>query len=154
VAMVGAVVGALEAAVAKAGIVTALAAGFLVAAMLAAIITTIIAAFVASLFVAPVLVAWLRLGVLARVARKCRHGGLLAHSRIGGLVLAILARLAHVIDVAGAMAVAVDPFAALLHLLLAVGDDHAVVVFGVLEIVLAEDRIAGGLRVPGEGDVL
>ena len=42
----------------------------------------------------------------------------------------------------------------MLHLLLAVGEDDAVVVFGVLEIVLGENRITRGLRVASQGDVL
>lgn len=52
------------------------------------------------------------------------------------------------------MAAPVHSVAALLHLLLAEGEDDAVVVFGVLEIVLSENRITRGLRVASQGDVL
>ena len=44
-------------------------------------------------------------------------------------------------------------FAALLHLLLAVGEDDAIVMLCVLEIVLCQHRVAGRLRVTGKRDV-
>jgi len=133
----------------------------LLAAVLAPIVTPLIAPLVTTvltpLLMSAILVALLGgLRFLAGMAGKGRNGGLIAHARIGCLDVALLARVAEIgaVHTAMALAVAVGHIAALLHLLLAVGDDHAVVVFGVLEIVLGENGIARGLRVPGEGDVL
>ena len=167
-AAVVAIVRPLVAPVAETGIVVAV---VLLAPVLAPVIATIVPSVVSpvipalvatvltSLLVAAVFVAllglWLRL--LAGVAREGRNGGLIAHARIGRVDIAVLARLANVgaRHIPMAMAVAIRCIAtALLHLLLAVGDNHAVVVFGVLEVVLGEDGIAGGLRIAGEGDVL
>ena len=52
------------------------------------------------------------------------------------------------------MAAAVHPVAALADLLVAEGHDDAVVVLGVLQIVLGQHRIAGGLRIARERHIL
>jgi len=160
-----AMVGALEAPVAEARVVVAI---VLLAAVLAPVVAALVTPFIPSL-VAPfvtaftpfvgatVLVTRLRLGLwlLAWMAREGGNGGLLPHARIGWVDLAIVARFAHVGAVrAVALAVAIRGVAALLHLLLAIRDDHAIVVFGVLKVILGEDGVAGGLCVPGKGDVL
>jgi hypothetical protein len=159
-----AVVGTVEASVAEAWVFPTLLALLVLAALVAAIIApvvaslfpTIIAAFIAPIVVAAILVTRLCVGLrlLTGMARKVWNGRLLAHARIDAFAVALLARIVHVRALARAGAVPVDPLTALLHLLLAVGDDHSVVVLGMLQIVLGEDRVTGGLGISGEGDVL
>jgi hypothetical protein len=51
-------------------------------------------------------------------------------------------------------AVAVHPFLGLLTLLLAIGENDAIVVFSVLEIILCENVIAGGVGIASELEIL
>jgi hypothetical protein len=133
-------------------------AAILLAAMLAPVVAALITAIVTPFVVASVavFVARLRLWFLAGVARKSRDCGLVAHAWIDRFAVGVLARVADIGPMHGTMALAVGVgwIAALLSLLLAVGDDHAVIVFGVLEVVLGQDGIARGLRVASERDIL
>ena len=105
-----------------------------------------------SALVAAVLLAGLAL--LVGLAGDAGHRGLLAHAGITRrislaiIVIAKVARRAHPVAVSvGHLA------AALLSLLLAVGDDHAVVVLGVLEIILGQHGVAGCLSVTRQSHV-
>lgn len=118
------------------------------------IVATIVAAVVGrASFVAATIVA--RLTVVLGMAGDARHRWLITHARIDRLAVGIIARLAELIEMTHALAVCVGQFAAVLqHLLLTVGDDHAIVVLGVLEIVLRENRVAGCLGISRQRHVL
>jgi hypothetical protein len=135
-------------------------------ASISAIATIIVAVTIAE----PVLVApegTIAVGVVARVAvllmpLMLRLAVMLGHGRlrkavvqhvVAAVLVAEVVALATLAWDTNALAIAVGHVAALLLQLLAVGHDDAAVVLGVLQIVLREHRVAGGLRVASERQV-
>lgn len=146
---------AVEPAVTEAGIVAAILAMVLLAAVLRAPIVVLATVVVTAVLVAGLLTligalfgprVLARLTVLAGLARECRHRGLLAHAGIDGLGIIAVGVLAVLVHGPHPMTIGTGHVTVLLHLF-AVGDDHAIVVFGVLEIVLREHGVARGLSV-------
>ena len=154
---------AVEPAVAEAGIVAAaVRAVVLMAALLGAPILPVLpilmgtTVVLAAILVARIVARFLTgvgaplvtgLTLLAGLARERRHRGLVAHAGINGFRIIAVGVLAVLVHRPHPMTIGAGHVAALLDLLLAVRNDHTIVVFGVLEIVLCEHGIARGLRI-------
>jgi hypothetical protein len=70
------------------------------------------------------------------------------------LIPVVVAAVAQVAGVPHAMAVAVQALGALRIELLAIGHDDPAVVFGMLEVILCQHRVAGRLSIPRQGEIL